>query len=87
MRKQQVAVKPREKRGGEAAVSTSTCRHRWIVETPRGSASKGVCALCHVERLFPNYIEDPYPHSDWIQEVASLGASRPNSPPLEDEGA
>ncbi|MDO8532266.1 MAG: hypothetical protein Q7T26_08905 [Dehalococcoidia bacterium] len=73
MRKQQVLIRPRETEPTETSAPVSGCHHRWIVETPRGPASKGVCAVCHVERLFPNYIEDPYPHTDWIREVSSLG--------------
>lgn len=73
MRRQQVLTRPREAQPAAASAPVSGCHHRWIVETPRGPASKGVCAVCHVERLFPNYIEDPYPHTDWIREVSSLG--------------
>lgn len=86
MKRQAFAVKPQERGRGEAA-ATSSCRHRWVVETPHGPASKGVCAFCHVERLFPNYIEDPYPRSDWVREVAGLGEGAREIPRPIDEGA
>ena len=30
------------------------CRHHWIVETPNGPVSKGVCKLCGEKRDFEN---------------------------------
>jgi hypothetical protein len=30
------------------------CRHHWIIETPNGPVSKGVCKLCGEERDFEN---------------------------------
>ena len=32
----------------------NTCRHYWIIESPNGSSSKGVCKFCNEEREFIN---------------------------------
>ena len=34
--------------------TATTCRHHWIIETPSGPVSKGVCKLCGEERDFVN---------------------------------
>ena len=33
------------------------CRHHWIIDSPAGPVSKGLCRLCGEERLFRNYQE------------------------------
>ena len=33
------------------------CHHRWVIESPYGSTSKGVCQQCGAEREFANCIE------------------------------
>jgi hypothetical protein len=38
----------------ERPATTETCRHHWIIETPSGPFSKGVCKLCGEERVFEN---------------------------------
>ena len=38
----------------ERPASTDTCRHHWIIETPSGPFSKGVCKLCGEEKDFEN---------------------------------
>ena len=30
------------------------CRHHWIIETPNGPVSKGICKLCGEKRDFEN---------------------------------
>ncbi len=32
----------------------SRCRHYWIIESPNGASSKGVCKFCNEERVFIN---------------------------------
>ena len=34
-----------------------TCRHEWLIDSPAGPSSRGVCSLCGEERHFQNYIE------------------------------
>ena len=33
------------------------CVHRWVLESPKGPTSKGVCKDCKDTRIFPNSIE------------------------------
>ncbi len=35
-----------------------TCRHHWIIETPRGALSNGRCKACGEERQFRNSATD-----------------------------
>ena len=35
------------------------CRHHWVIASPDGPVSKGVCRLCGAEREFKNYLENP----------------------------
>ncbi len=35
----------------------AACRHHWIIETPIGPVSSGVCQVCGEIREFKNYIE------------------------------
>jgi len=36
-----------------------TCRHHWVIESPAGPVSNGVCRLCGEKREFKNYLENP----------------------------
>lgn len=48
------------------------CRHHWLIETPRGATSKGVCKLCGAAKEFRNSAD-----SYWDEEaLADLGSSR-----------
>ena len=42
------------------------CRHQWIIATPDGPSSKGICRQCGGEREFMNYIEG----STWGYDVS-----------------
>lgn len=33
---------------------TRECRHHWLIETPQGATSRGVCKLCGQEKEFRN---------------------------------
>ena len=52
-----------------AAVSPS-CAHHWLIESPNGAMSRGVCKICGLEKEFPNSAEDflwerDVPQSRW----------------------
>jgi hypothetical protein len=34
------------------------CVHRWVIESPNGETSRGVCRYCGAEKDFPNAAED-----------------------------
>jgi hypothetical protein len=46
--------KPDAKDNGSAA--DAECRHYWIIESPGGPISKGVCRLCGAVSEFRNYV-------------------------------
>jgi len=41
-------------------MTTTQCAHHWIIETPDGPISKGVCRLCGEERDFNNSMDYNY---------------------------
>ena len=44
------------------------CVHYWIIESPKGPTSKGVCKYCGAEREFLNYWGDFF----WEDDVSDL---------------
>ena len=53
------------------AVAREQCAHHWIIETPNGPTSRGVCRLCGAETEFSNYL----PHSKWEEKGIRNGES------------
>ncbi len=47
------------------------CYHHWIIESPNGPTSKGVCKYCGAEREFSNYWADLF----WEDDVSMLSSS------------
>ncbi len=45
--------KPRPDEGQES----SECKHHWLIESPQGPVSRGICQLCDATREFKNYID------------------------------
>ncbi len=35
-----------------------SCAHHWVIATPNGEMSRGVCKICGLEKEFPNAAED-----------------------------
>jgi len=42
--------------GVAVVVAEGRCRHKWVLETPNGPTSRGVCRLCGEVREFRNYL-------------------------------
>ena len=42
----------------------SMCPHHWIIDSPAGPSSRGVCRLCGEERDFQNYPDHSYGHEE-----------------------
>jgi len=59
----------------EASQSTAEaqCVHHWVIDSPAGSTSTGVCRVCGERRVFSNYV------SDFIFEGDSAESLRPGS--------
>jgi hypothetical protein len=51
---------------GAEVAETSSCQHVWVIDTPNGPSSRGVCAACAEEKEFQNYIEG----SAWGYDVS-----------------
>ena len=52
------------------------CSHYWIIESPNGPTSKGMCKYCGAEEEFSNYT----PHSSWYEDRSTpdeLASSTP----------
>jgi len=43
------------------------CPHHWVIDTPQGPVSHGLCKRCGEEREFQNYLESPPP---WEEDVS-----------------
>ena len=51
---------------GSEVLGAPTCRHQWLIDSPAGPSSKGVCSLCGEEKDFQNYIEG----SSWGYDIS-----------------
>ena len=58
---------------GTEVLEAPKCRHEWMIDSPSGASSRGVCLTCGEERQFQNYIEG----SAWGYDVSveQLGGS------------
>ena len=61
------------------------CRHYWVIDTPAGPTSTGVCRLCGAQRDFENYMGSrPWEGDISLVEVSSggryPGGGAPQSP-------
>ncbi len=55
----------------------SECNHYWIIESPNGPTSRGVCKHCGAEEEFSNYT----PRSSWDEDRSTpdeLAGSTPS---------
>ena len=52
--------------GGTEVLEAPKCQHQWLIDSPAGKYSKGVCRACGEERQFQNYIEG----SSWGYDVS-----------------
>ena len=58
-------------------VDGPVCQHHWIIDSPAGPVSKGVCRVCDEEREFLNYVEGSSWGSDISLEQLSGGSRYP----------
>ncbi|MBM3946092.1 MAG: hypothetical protein FJ315_01665 [SAR202 cluster bacterium] len=48
------------------------CKHFWLIDTPNGPVSRGVCKVCGLAKEFKNYLDTtPY----WEDEPTAVGAA------------
>ena len=51
----------------------AACQHYWILDSPNGPLSRGLCRDCGEEKDFPNYIEASWRGNDVSLEQLSGG--------------
>ena len=62
---------------GTELLEAPTCRHQWIIDSPNGPSSNGVCRLCGEEKEFQNYIEGSAWGYDMSVEQMGRGSGVP----------
>ena len=64
----------------ESVTRVEECTHHWVIESPSGPASSGLCKLCGEEREVRNYLENsPYWEDDvYLDQVSSGSRFRTN---------
>ena len=74
----------------EREEETRQCGHHWLIDSPGGPTSKGVCRLCGIERQFRNYLEsarwDEDGSSDQELVKANIASSLAKNDAQEDGG-
>lgn len=58
----------RTKNIAEEPRAKAECCHHWVIESPKGPTSKGVCKYCGAEREFFNYWGDFF----WEDDISGL---------------
>jgi hypothetical protein len=62
----------------EMAEEEPTCRHHWVIESPHGATSHGICKICGEERDFQNSASDTLWEGDPMRSISRMGGgSRP----------
>lgn len=62
------------------------CVHHWVIESPNGRESVGVCRHCQKERTFQNSNEQVmWEQTNTIRNTNSLRVRRPEPTALADE--
>jgi hypothetical protein len=61
------------------------CTHYWVIDTPSGPVSNGVCKACGEVREFRNYLENSPPWEDDVplDQVSSGARFRTGEPSAE----
>lgn len=62
----------KERRPQAAPTEAGSCRHHWLIESPRGALSSGRCKVCGEERQFRNSANDYI----WDDDSSSSGYGR-----------
>lgn len=66
-------IAPRERRK-----RTSSCQHRWMIETPHGATSRGLCKRCGSTKRFPNASDAAVARTAGLGRwAANRGVARP----------
>jgi hypothetical protein len=60
--------KPKAVHEKQKHIARAGCAHYWIIESPQGPVSKGVCRYCGAVSEFSNYM--PYP--SWEGKMSKI---------------
>jgi hypothetical protein len=67
-----------EKAFQEGTEDEPVCRHHWVIESPHGATSHGICKICGEERDFQNSASDTLWEGDPMRSISRMGGgSRP----------
>ena len=71
----------------EAPNGRGNCCHYWIIETPEGATSKGVCQFCGAEKEFDSFGPDSW--SQWDRDTSThakfSGSGLPDAAPASEQ--
>ena len=62
-------------------ISSTTCAHHWVIETPAGPLSHGCCKLCGQDREFRNSPDNPFYWEDDASRKAAAATSNATPKP------
>lgn len=67
----------------DQAATEPTCRHHWLIESPHGATSMGICKLCRSQKEFRNSAGDFLWEDEPLRELSygQWGRSRSISAP------
>ena len=68
-----VKMRSKVKLAPEQPVARDGCRHYWIIESPNGPTSRGVCKLCGAEKEFQNSFPELFWERDRSLSFAPSG--------------
>lgn len=66
-------------------VGGPTCRHHWLIDSPRGALSNGRCKICGEEREFRNSATDHVWEDDSTSGYGKWGGIRPRPAAADDD--
>ena len=72
-----MATSASEKAAPAFSQGDADCQHHWVIESPRGPVSRGVCKQCGAVKEFQNYAEGAGWSSDVSLEQLAGGQSIP----------
>jgi hypothetical protein len=53
------------------------CVHHWVIDSPAGSVSAGLCRICGARRTFANYVSDFIYEGDSADTLPQAGRKKP----------
>ena len=56
----------------------SVCQYHWLIDSPNGPVSSGICLICGEEREFRNYVEPPSFGATYIDGGTGYSRLRPD---------